>query len=53
MKFAFDLWSVPDVRSHADAILEQVRNGTMPCDGAWPTEWIDVFARWVATGMSA
>jgi CDGSH-type Zn-finger protein/truncated hemoglobin YjbI len=53
MKFAFDLWSYPDVKSHADAILEQVRNGTMPCDGAWPTEWTDVFARWVAAGMSA
>ena len=33
---AFDLWSHSDVRTHQDAILERLRNGTMPCDGAWP-----------------
>lgn len=53
MTFAFDLWSYSDVRDHADGILEQVRNGTMPCDGAWPTERTEVFARWVAGGMPA
>jgi CDGSH-type Zn-finger protein/truncated hemoglobin YjbI/ferredoxin len=50
MKFAFDLASYGDVSTHADAILERVRNGTMPCDGAWPPERVDVFARWVAAG---
>ena len=50
MKFAFDLSSYADVSTHADAILERVRNGTMPCDGPWPEERIDVFARWVAGG---
>jgi len=50
MKFAFDLASYADVSAHADAILERVRNGTMPCDGAWPKERVDVFARWVAAG---
>ncbi|MDF2434650.1 MAG: hypothetical protein JWP44_4281, partial [Mucilaginibacter sp.] len=50
MQFAFDLWSYADVSTHADAILERVRNGTMPCDGAWPREKVDVFARWVAGG---
>ena len=51
MQFAFDLWSYNDVRKHATAILERLRNHTMPCDGAWPSEWTDVFARWVDTGM--
>jgi CDGSH-type Zn-finger protein/truncated hemoglobin YjbI len=50
MQFAFDLWSYADVSTHADAILERVRNGTMPCDSAWPEEKVDVFARWVAGG---
>ena len=53
MMFAFDLWSYDDVRSHADAILARLRNGTMPCDGAWPAEKIDVFARWVESGTTA
>jgi len=50
MKFAFDLASHADVSTHADAILERVRNGTMPCDGAWPKELVEVFARWVEAG---
>ena len=36
MSFAFDLWSAGDVRAHAAGILERLRNGSMPCDGAWP-----------------
>ena len=50
MKFAFDLASYADVNTHADAILERVRNGTMPCDGPWPQERVTAFARWVAAG---
>ena len=50
MRFAFDLWSYDDVATHADAILERLEAGTMPCDGAWPQDHIDVFARWVKTG---
>jgi hypothetical protein len=50
MQFAFDLWSYADVRQHAEAILERVRDGSMPCDGAWPPEQVAVFARWIASG---
>ena len=46
MRFAFDLWSHDDVTTHADAILERLRNGTMPCDGPWPPDHIAVFDRW-------
>jgi len=53
MTFVFDLWSYEDVREHADAILARLRNGSMPCDGAWPAEMIDSFQRWRDTGMSA
>jgi len=53
MTFVFDLWSYDDVRDHADAILARLRNGSMPCDGAWPAERIDVFQRWVDEGTNA
>jgi CDGSH-type Zn-finger protein/truncated hemoglobin YjbI len=52
MRFAFDLWSHEDVEAHSTAILEQVRGGSMPCDGAWPAERVDAFARWIDTGMA-
>jgi CDGSH-type Zn-finger protein/truncated hemoglobin YjbI/ferredoxin len=51
MQFAFDLWSHADVSKHAKAILERLRNGSMPCDRAWPPERIDVFERWIAAGQ--
>jgi CDGSH-type Zn-finger protein len=50
MTFVFDLWKFDDVNTHADAILQRLDNGTMPCDGAWPTEKVDVFRRWIALG---
>jgi hypothetical protein len=52
MRFAFDLWSYEDVRTNAEVILQRVTAGTMPCDGAWPAEWVDAFERWVLSGMS-
>jgi CDGSH-type Zn-finger protein/truncated hemoglobin YjbI len=52
MKFAFDLWAYDDVTQNADAILERLRSGTMPCDGAWPDDRIDVFRQWVDTGKA-
>jgi hypothetical protein len=51
MTFAFDLWSQADVQAHAAGILERLRNGTMPCDGAWPEEKIEVFRRWTESGF--
>ena len=47
---AFDLWSYDDVVAHQDAIVEQVRAGHMPCDGAWPTEHVTELAQWIASG---
>jgi CDGSH-type Zn-finger protein/truncated hemoglobin YjbI len=51
MSFAFDLWSYDDVRAHAAGILEQVRGGSMPCDGAWNAGKVDVFQRWADSGL--
>jgi len=50
MRWAFDLGEVASVRQHADAILEQVAAGRMPCDAAWPTERVALFHRWVQAG---
>ena len=50
MKWAFDLWSHDDVVRNREAILDRLRAGTMPCDGAWPDEQIAVFQEWVEAG---
>ena len=47
---AFDLWSFTDVAAHQDAILEQLRSGHMPCDGAWPAQKVSMFADWISQG---
>jgi hypothetical protein len=50
MEFAFDLWSHDDVSENADAILDRLAAGTMPCDGAWPKDQVALFKRWVEGG---
>jgi hypothetical protein len=50
MRWAFDLREVASVRQHAEAILEQVAAGRMPCDAAWPPERVALFRRWVQAG---
>jgi len=53
MQFAFDLWSEGDVAANADAILERVRSGSMPCDGAWPPDRVALFEKWIQAGKPA
>ena len=48
MKAAFDLWSYDDVARWSDAILARLRDGSMPCDGAWSEEQVARFEEWVA-----
>jgi hypothetical protein len=48
---SFDLWSYDDVRANADAILDRVSEGSMPCDTAWTPEQVDVLQRWIDVGM--
>jgi hypothetical protein len=50
MTFAFDLWDVGDVRSNADGILGRLEQGSMPCDGGWSPDKVELFRRWIATG---
>ncbi len=53
MLFALDLWSYDDVRAHATDVLDRVANGSMPCDGAWPDQQVQVFRRWTESGTPA
>lgn len=53
MAWAFDLSSYDEVREHATAILDRLREGSMPCDGEWPEEHVQRFERWIESGMSA
>ena len=53
MLFTFDLWSLDDVSTHADSILDRLDAGTMPCDGAWPAERVGVFRTWIEAGKPA
>ena len=53
MRFSFDLWSLEDVSTHADAILQRLDAGTMPCDGAWPADRVAVFRHWIDAGKPA
>jgi len=50
MRLHFDLGSYEDVSTCAHRILDRVRRGSMPCDGAWPPERVEVFERWIRTG---
>ena len=53
MSFALDLWSYDDVSTNADAIWGRLDDGTMPCDGAWDKDRLDLFRRWMDTGKLA
>ena len=50
MEWAFDLWDYDDVKENAEAILERIEDGTMPCDDPWPEDRIEVFKKWVSEG---
>jgi hypothetical protein len=53
MSSQFDLWSYDNVARMSDPILERLRNGSMPCDGAWPDEQVALFEDWIAAGKPA
>ena len=53
MSRAFNLASYDDVRTNAQKILARVSDGSMPCDGAWPKERVELFRSWVDAGCPA
>ena len=52
MEWAFDLWSYEDVKENAEAILERLQDGDMPCDGEWPEQQIELFRAWSQGGTA-
>ena len=52
MEGAFDLWKYADVVAHGRAIVQRLADGSMPCDGAWPSEQVDVFRSWLNDGAA-
>jgi hypothetical protein len=50
MRRAFDLWSATDVAAHGSQIASRLQDGTMPCDGAWPHERVQLFLDWLGGG---
>jgi hypothetical protein len=46
----FDLSSYNDVSGRADGILARLKVGDMPCDGAWPSAHVQLFADWIGGG---
>jgi hypothetical protein len=46
----FDLWSYDDVSANATAILDRLEQGSMPCDGAWSADRVEVFRSWFEQG---
>jgi hypothetical protein len=50
MSSRFDLSSYDDVRANSDRILNKLSDGSMPCDGAWPAERVELFREWVGAG---
>jgi hypothetical protein len=53
MSSAFDLSSYAGVSDNAEKILATVASGSMPCDGPWPAEQVDLFRGWVDAGYPA
>jgi hypothetical protein len=51
MSSVFDLSSYDDVRANAEAIYGQLSAGSMPCDGAWPSENVERFRTWIDAGF--
>ena len=52
MSFAFDLSDYEDVKAHAEAIYARLEEGSMPCDGAWPEDQVELFRRWIDEGCA-
>lgn len=53
MRRRLNLDSYDDVSAKADAVLDKLQAGDMPCDGAWPAEQVALFRKWIADGKQA
>ena len=49
-KANLDLTNYDQVNARANAILEKLESGKMPCDGPWSPEKVDTFRQWISDG---
>jgi hypothetical protein len=50
MSWALNLASYDDVRANAEAVYGRLADGSMPCDGAWPADRVQLFRDWIDAG---
>jgi hypothetical protein len=50
--YGLDLSSYAAVKAQAENIDARLTDGSMPCDGAWPQDRLDLFKRWTDEGMA-
>jgi len=50
-EYGLDLSSYEDVKSQSAKIYAAIADGSMPCDGAWPNEHLELFKQWIDSGM--
>ena len=53
MSGSFDLSKYDDVKARADDIHARLEEGSMPCDGAWPDDHVQLFKQWIEDGKQA
>jgi hypothetical protein len=51
-EYGLDLSSYEDVRPQALSIYARLADGSMPCDGPWPVEQIELFKQWMDDRMA-
>ena len=50
--YGLDLSSYSQVEAKAQSICATLLDGSMPCDGAWPSDRIGLFKKWMDEGMA-
>jgi len=50
-EYGLDLSSYEDVKAQAGAIYARLEDGSMPCDGPWPANQMELFKQWMEEGM--
>ena len=49
--YGLDLSSYEDVKAQAAAIQARLEDSSMPCDGPWLQEQLDLFKQWMEEGI--
>ena len=50
--YGLDLSSYEQVKAQAAKIYQMLEDGSMPCDGPWPSNKVALFKQWMDEGMA-